>query len=109
MDDYTATEAVQRTAEVLDELIPGWADRIDLGRFDIGLCQQCVMGQVLGSDSDTAVEFLDHVAKITSMLDDRTTERFEDAVAASMRGSFDDDELNPLWVDEITRRQAVAR
>jgi hypothetical protein len=42
----TIAERVAKGAALLDEKIPGWADRIDLHRFYIGSTCDCVLGQL---------------------------------------------------------------
>lgn len=39
-------ERVRRGAALLDEKYPGWADRIELDRLDLGSCTTCVLGQL---------------------------------------------------------------
>lgn len=41
---------VRRGAELLDERMPGWADRIDLDKFNLASGHCCVRGQ-LGDDA----------------------------------------------------------
>jgi hypothetical protein len=42
----TIAERVARGAALLDEREPGWWQRIDLGRLDIGSTCRCVLGQL---------------------------------------------------------------
>lgn len=39
---------VVRGAELLDERMPGWAERIDLDSFVLSSCKRCVLGQLYG-------------------------------------------------------------
>lgn len=39
-------ERVKRGAALLDKKYPGWADRIELDRLDLGSCTTCVLGQL---------------------------------------------------------------
>jgi hypothetical protein len=45
-------ERVAAGAAFLDEHEPGWAARIDLDRLALEDCQDCVLGQILGSFDD---------------------------------------------------------
>lgn len=47
-------ERVERGAALLDEREPGWATRIDLGKFDIGSQCRCTLGQLFGDFSEGA-------------------------------------------------------
>lgn len=42
----TVSRRVARTAKQLDKSHPGWADRINLDKFDINNCLTCVVGQL---------------------------------------------------------------
>lgn len=47
----TAQEAERcaaKGASFLDEARPGWADKVDLDRLDLGDCMSCVLGQLYG-------------------------------------------------------------
>lgn len=48
MTPQEARERVARGAALLDEKYPGWADRINLERFDLGNACTCVLGQLEG-------------------------------------------------------------
>lgn len=37
---------VQRGAELLDERMPGWADKVDVDEFDLRDGDRCVLGQI---------------------------------------------------------------
>lgn len=42
------TERIERGAALLDELRPGWRTKVDVEALDVGDCQSCVLGQILG-------------------------------------------------------------
>jgi hypothetical protein len=44
----TINERVRRGAALLDERTPGWMERINLDRLDIGSLADCPLGQVFG-------------------------------------------------------------
>lgn len=41
---------IARGAAFLDEKTPGWRERIDLDKLDLGECDVCVLGQLSGTD-----------------------------------------------------------
>ena len=43
---------VKRGVELLDREHPGWADKIDLRKFDLKSSSECVIGQVFGEYED---------------------------------------------------------
>ena len=45
---------IERGAKLLDERAPGWRERIDLDRLDMGGCFDCVLGQLFGGYSTGA-------------------------------------------------------
>lgn len=45
-DDKSPESRVRRGAALLDERLPGWADRIDLDRLNMRHCGRCVLGQL---------------------------------------------------------------
>jgi hypothetical protein len=45
----TVAERVARGAALLDEKVPGWAERIDLAELDLSSCWRCVLGQLATS------------------------------------------------------------
>jgi hypothetical protein len=50
--DAKIIERVERGALLLDVERPGWAEKIDLGRFYIDSCFECVLGQLYGEYGD---------------------------------------------------------
>jgi hypothetical protein len=44
----SAREAVARGVALLDEHMPGWELKIDVGTLDMGDCDVCVLGQLVG-------------------------------------------------------------
>lgn len=47
-EDLPLDERVERGALHLDEHIPGWANKINLERFQISSAENCVIGQLYG-------------------------------------------------------------
>jgi hypothetical protein len=47
MTDYE--RRVARGAVELDLAVPGWWDRIEVGRLNIGRCDNCICGQLVGN------------------------------------------------------------
>lgn len=46
---HSIADRVARGAALLDGREPGWADRVDPDRLDVGLRTRCVLGQVYGN------------------------------------------------------------
>lgn len=47
-----ATARVAKGAAHLDQLRPGWFRDVDTGTLTLSSCQQCVLGQLYGSDAE---------------------------------------------------------
>jgi len=45
-------ERVDEGAALLDEKLPGWAERINLAQLDLASCYQCVLGQLFAFEYD---------------------------------------------------------
>lgn len=50
------TERVAQGAALLDEKLPGWHERIDVGRLDLGDTCDCILGQEFASHPDVDVD-----------------------------------------------------
>lgn len=50
----TIPARVARGAALLDEKLPGWVERIDLGELDLANCFGCVLGQTFYNEWDEA-------------------------------------------------------
>ena len=48
-------ERVKTGAAVLDRIVPGWHDRVDLGKLKMSNGQLCMLGQLFGHDAETAI------------------------------------------------------
>lgn len=46
----TLAERIARGAALLDEKVPGWPDKVDLDKLDLGSCSKCMVGQLTGTD-----------------------------------------------------------
>jgi hypothetical protein len=46
--DDTFETRIERGMRLLDELEPGWRERVDLGRLDMSSCLTCILGQLYG-------------------------------------------------------------
>jgi hypothetical protein len=104
----TAADNVRRGAELLDRVQPGWADRIDLDRLDLGSDCECVLGQLYGGpDDDEDPSYL--VGRRTLGL--TTTEA---AAEYGFTVDYSGDpwswaELDRLWMAEIRARRDTGR
>jgi hypothetical protein len=45
-------DIVARGVAKLDELRPGWHNKVDLAKLDLSNCSLCVLGQVFGEDAE---------------------------------------------------------
>lgn len=43
------SERVDRGSKLLDKIEPGWADLIDLNDLNMGVCVDCILGQLYGN------------------------------------------------------------
>lgn len=97
------SERVAGGAALLDEQMPGWADRIDLGAFLLANPCKCVIGQLFNGDYASGVSAL-------GLRDDSGT--LSSALAGERAHGFDDGDpvtlaaLEREWVTVITERQA---
>lgn len=48
MEADSIVARAKRGAELLDEVLPGWADHINLDEFDMKSCCDCALGQLFG-------------------------------------------------------------
>lgn len=106
----TATDArdtVRRGAAFLDATSPGWAERIDPRRLDMGSCDECILGQLYG-------DYLDGLARIGFVRDVETpwgivknAHDLDRAVAhgfSTFGSGLDYETLAAAWREEIARR-----
>lgn len=107
-------EQVRRGAAFLDEVSPGWHDRINLADFDITDCSKCVVGQLFVEAADSS--FGDNF-EFDRVLLDYGIENYGKHYgfwayesSNSFRSYEDDaaawDRLGQAWRDEITSRRA---
>jgi hypothetical protein len=101
-------ERVARGAQLLDQQVPGWAERIDLGRLDLADLRWCPLGQTYAThpgDGDAYHRGLDHlglrsgdqcIAAGVYLVDTSGDELPNDDPAWA--------ELDELWIDEIRKR-----
>lgn len=52
MSTTTLNPDVARGIAWLDEEVPGWRDRINLGTLNVGELRNCVLGQVFGAEAE---------------------------------------------------------
>lgn len=81
---------VAKGAALLDEVMPGWADRIDLDTLAFPSCDHCVLGQLYGHYVNGRL-FLDEVYLPV-----------RDAFVVSGQAAYD--ALRTAWVSEIIQR-----
>lgn len=118
----TPTEAaVQRGAAVLDDLLPGWAERIDVLALDLAYTDRCVLGQLFAADDPRGdgMGYEPGLTAVSGLPDDRDLAQRRTWAAAhgfDMPPLDEDDdtdwaerahgyvELTGLWAAEIRRR-----
>ena len=54
-DDKEEREHVKIGATVLDRTVPGWHNKVDLGKLKMSSGQLCMLGQLFGHDAETAI------------------------------------------------------
>lgn len=92
----TIPDRVQRGAAYLDDIAPGWPDRIDTLKLDIGSPCRCILGQLYGDYFDAPL-VTDAWAEDTE--DDPTYDR-------GFCGTHSEhDALTIAWRQLITERQ----
>lgn len=88
-------ERVQRGANLLDQVRPGWHTRVDITRLHLGSCTRCVLGQLFGEfRGGTAVLFPGDAAE---------------SIAYGFDGDDEHTELTLAWLDLINERRWSAR
>ena len=98
MDSLQA--AIDRGVELLNKHTPHWFTLINLDRFDITVCTDCIVGQVFGTDN-----FAESLREL-GVPDTWSAYEFGFDVEDT---DFDSqEELEALWVDVIERRQRQA-
>jgi hypothetical protein len=102
--DSTLTEPVQAGAARLDRIHPGWADKINLEKFEISSGQQCVIGQLYGDyDNDN----LQKVFRTRGLGPLEKEDRLDEL--ATEHGFYEPDcqydRLQEDWVKAIAARQ----
>lgn len=93
----TIAERVAAGARWLDEYEPGWVDRIDLESLDLGSCDRCIAGQLLGDFVNVDEQW------------PISTFRETDALGFSLplQRDLEYDDLTAAWRTLITARRAL--
>jgi hypothetical protein len=108
-----ATLRVTRGAQLLDEKVPGWADRIDVSKLEMGSAFDCVAGQMYRvawnrSDAGYWSPYAYGMAELFGT-------RLETTVFVARRHGFESGgglsswDLQLAWHDAIRARQVVKR
>lgn len=103
---------VAKGCELLDRDHLGWANLIDLERFDLKSSSDCVIGQVYG-DYDRVYGLLDRKGMPDYLIHPEETEHGfiidtdDHFCGAEVERAYD--ALEQAWVDEISRRQGGER
>jgi len=94
-----AASAAERGAAWLDEHIPGWLERIDLGRLDMASLYDCVLAQAGGDDWGAVYRTYDLTIEGTEYLGFET---------GSAPASSSYEALDSAWNDLVNRRRLEA-
>jgi len=94
----TVAERVARGAELLDETLPGWDERIDLAWLELSSCYRCVIGQLFTGGLFPGGAYTPYGFGISVLGIDRGSHYGFDG--------HDADELNGEWRRVITKRRA---
>lgn len=92
-------------ARVMDDVFPGWHDKIDLDRLDMSRTDACVLGQVDAGYWHAVDAVKDHPSADAHDVDGN------DAFAFGFNLSMEEDKpvrwlrLDHAWTDEIERRR----
>lgn len=87
---------VRNGANLLDEKKPGWYREVAVDELEILCCNYCVLGQVYG-------HFMDGVLELNVDIHDAWMYGFAGIPGSVPHGYYD--ELEELWVKEITERR----
>jgi hypothetical protein len=110
MTDTTTPERVARGVALLDEKLPGWVDRIDLDRLDLGSPCRCILGQTWdGIPDPESTPFAAHANELDLYGEDENDYGFN---AGGEDWFADEPEYRALtaeWTRVILARRAGAR
>ena len=101
MTDYSRN--IQEGIRFMNECIPSWVERIDLGRLNIGSCEDCVLAQATGMCYEEAnyeydIEFNQAVEMgFATYPGDKTREQIHEELSI----------LNQQWYFQIYRLKQV--
>jgi hypothetical protein len=98
-----AEERVAKGAALMDEKVPGWAEKVDKSRLNISSCADCILGQTFVASFPSlhpqfgyydATEFLGLHGRMDADCGFRSLSMFD----------AENRELNAAWLAEIDRR-----
>lgn len=112
-----AAERVAKGAELLDQLRPGWHEKIDVSKLDIGSSALCVISQ-LHRDQFGVYAWSGGIQEITQMVSGVPSPNWvEDCLPLAWEHGFlgdgpdymeDSQRLTVAWLGEIQRRREQA-
>lgn len=65
-----ATARVAKGAALLDQKLPGWAQKVDVGRLELSDCRVCVLGQLGNALPGDEMDRYDAMAKLIWLMAD---------------------------------------
>jgi hypothetical protein len=98
-----ANEAAERGAAWLDEHIPGWLERVDLGRLDMASLVDCVLAQAGGDDWGSVYRAHDLTVEETEYLGFEAANKGRVTLTPSSYEALD-----AAWNDLVNRRRLEA-
>jgi hypothetical protein len=99
--------AVKRGAYFMDENYSGWASKIDFDRFEMSNCQQCIVGQAIGSYMTEIAVISGEVLGSHEANDWAVAHGFDvttEAYYESEDGFVAYRELETLWTEQVRER-----
>jgi hypothetical protein len=126
MSQEVADRRVKAGAALLDERMPGWAERIELAQLDLSSEWKCVLGQLFEESQTVYLPGLGEVCEANFHLGKVVLDLDDDAIilygfdTGYLDESFDDEgelisedfahfrELDRAWEAEVRYRQPMA-
>lgn len=53
--EVKVSPSVKKAAKLLDKVIPGWHNRVNVDKLDMGDCATCMLGQTFGLDAEMGI------------------------------------------------------
>lgn len=93
-------KAVVRGAKLLDEKVPGWADKINLSKFKMHSSDRCILAQTFGVTTVNKINL-----KAEKVLNFTTDEELENHGFVGSENNSEDKALAELWKVQVKKRR----